>query len=749
MTSVGAISVDFDGNSSKLEAAQEKVRKALGGTSAAADALGRSIGRAAGYGDVLDRAGRKIASGADAASTALNRLTPAAQAAQSKLASLQASAQSAAPKLSATAAAVSGVSAAMGTVGGKIGGIVQGLAAYAMAFAVGGPLIAGIVGLGVVLSTVIGYFGELDAAAKDASDKAAAHIRTLKDEVKSLADELRRLKVGVDRAALEVQGAKVESAAAAAAPALARVGGREKFDRLVTYERGGVDLDPIMALTKEEWTALKVAVNDFDVEVDKLALVIARQAEEKEQRDEGFVVDQANLAEARLQTERSTAKTAATADADRVAEVNGANESRTRDSVSAVGVDSTAMAALGFGAAAFVLGALARDAPGIERAATDAAEKELADEIYKEIDGLADAHGARNELIGAQEDLAARLKATEVSATDVIGSTLGGATGTSASGAASFVGSAIGGAGVGAIASAVVDGIEQAMAKALDGIAKIVGDDRVASALGGIDTQMLVIGTLMGVMTFGISAIVVFGLAAMQVAGSLAQNTESFKRFQGAMTIVVDRLISALEPLFQGMLWAVGVFDVLADVMLPFIDAFAGSDIGELLFGAVQPVIVSLSTLALVVGVVVNTLLGLAAYGVGLIPGQAAKAEKLLAMQIDTDALGAARERAMAMTYASATADGEAAAAAFDLADALDGASTNIPTGYRVPFYEAEASDGQGNGGASRIRANTMTITGPVYVTAKSADLMGEIRANVMRSRGRNQNRSGGSDDTN
>lgn len=60
---------------------------------------------------------------------------------------------------------------------------------------------------------------------------------------------------------------------------------------------------------------------------------------------------------------------------------------------------------------------------------------------------------------------------------------------------------------------------------------------------------------------------------------SLSTKTEAFERFQSAMGAVVDKIILALEPFATQFLALAGLFDAFVAVLLPMVNAFAGSEV--------------------------------------------------------------------------------------------------------------------------------------------------------------------------
>jgi hypothetical protein len=83
----------------------------------------------------------------------------------------------------------------------------------------------------------------------------------------------------------------------------------------------------------------------------------------------------------------------------------------------------------------------------------------------------------------------------------------------------------------------------------------------------------------------------------------LTKETESFKRFSAAFGAVMDRVIKALEPFFQGLMFIPALFDGLISVLMPIVHAFADTgEVGKILFDVLKNVAIGLGYFLLGIG---------------------------------------------------------------------------------------------------------------------------------------------------
>jgi hypothetical protein len=168
-----------------------------------------------------------------------------------------------------------------------IGGVVNNIPSMVMALGGGAGLTAAISLGAVAVNQLAKNFGAVDPAAKEASKKAAEHVKGLRDEIAGLSQDLRSLQVGAERAAMEAQAEVVGRAAQAAQSALEPLGGIDRFERL----KDRTDLPLTISENIEKASS---AMNELDLEMSKLAGMRRIQVEKDAQRRIDLAVDVAN-----------------------------------------------------------------------------------------------------------------------------------------------------------------------------------------------------------------------------------------------------------------------------------------------------------------------------------------------------------------------------------------------------------------------------------------------------------------------
>jgi hypothetical protein len=168
-----------------------------------------------------------------------------------------------------------------------IGGVVNNIPSMVMALGGGAGLTAAISLGAVAVNQLAKNFGAVDPAAKEASKKAAEHVKGLRDEIAGLSQDLRSLQVGAERAAMEAQAEVVGRAAQAAQAALDPLGGIDRFERL----KDRTDLPLTISENIEKASS---AMNELDLEMSKLAGMRRIQVEKDAQRRIDLAVDLAN-----------------------------------------------------------------------------------------------------------------------------------------------------------------------------------------------------------------------------------------------------------------------------------------------------------------------------------------------------------------------------------------------------------------------------------------------------------------------
>jgi hypothetical protein len=190
-----------------------------------------------------------------------------------------------------------------------IGGVVNNIPSLVMAFGGGAGLTAAISLGAVAINQMAKNFMAVDPAAKEATSAAAEHVKGLRGEIEGLAQDLRALQVGAERAAMEMQGSIVEKAAKAASAALDPLGGIGRFERL----KGRSDL-PLTI--KENIETAKKAMATLDDEMAKLAGMRRIQLEKESQRNIDQAVDRANAEEEAIGKARNGARDKVNAEAE-------------------------------------------------------------------------------------------------------------------------------------------------------------------------------------------------------------------------------------------------------------------------------------------------------------------------------------------------------------------------------------------------------------------------------------------------
>lgn len=221
----------------------------------------------------------------------------------------------------------------------------------------------------------------------------------------------------------------------------------------------------------------------------------------------------------------------------------------------------------------------------------------------------------------------------------------------------------------------------------------------------------------------------VFGL--MGVFYDLSKSTKSYERFQGAVTVVMDKLVKVLEPFWGSMLSLVGLLDLFMAVLAPFADTFAsmGPQIAEMLFPVIKGLALGLATLAFVVGLTQNAL-GDFVTGVGRFLQNDDLIELGKDMKVNTAALASAIMDLAETDFDEASARGELIAQIWDEQQSrkkLNDELNNAPSWFKIaqfrfnaarpvsPMLGTQTSVTQSNGGGG---GEHWTIQGDVNVYA-------------------------------
>jgi hypothetical protein len=169
-----------------------------------------------------------------------------------------------------------------------VGGVVNNIPSMVMALGGTAGLTAAISLGAVAVNQLVKNFGGVDEAAKVAASAAKKHMSDLRDEIADLADDLRAMQVGAERAKMEKQGEVVGAAADAARAALNATGlSAESVQRL----KDRTDLPAVM---QENVKKANEAIALLDAEIAKLAGMRRIQEEKDAQASIDRAVDVAN-----------------------------------------------------------------------------------------------------------------------------------------------------------------------------------------------------------------------------------------------------------------------------------------------------------------------------------------------------------------------------------------------------------------------------------------------------------------------
>lgn len=750
-TNVGTIAVAFAGDTSKLEAAFAKMRANLGDTSKVTNKLRETLGVTKKAADDLAGAAANIGRSGGLYAAGLGKMTDSAKRAAEKIESLRDKAGTLDDRAGKLQTSIGGLSSAFGVAGGRVGDLVGGVADLAMSFAAGGPLMVALVAVGVAVGAIAGKFSEMEAKAKEAAEKAAKHLADIRQ-------------AGLDastRIAMRASGLSPEAFAAANAWGKTRDEldmARRQMNAMSMTSTGAPNVEFLKSPVFKE-LATRIAALDDTLKKQKIDMDAAIAADAAGKLGDG--------------------KTGKTSGGVSRPVVDGMTKSEGVDAVRDLFADGYVDRAK----RTFV--AIQKEWEDVMRAAhvppaVATSHEQMADEAMASAAAWERIAAVNLEYRKAEE---ARIASNIEGGALMLGqSILGGGADVQSLGSA--IGMAAGGPMGSQIASAIMSTMESVVGGIVDTVASILGDDRLSGATGAAAGSMggavtaaaLLVGPaiaaavlgpivvlggavlglvgLLGLLTLAITAIplaiigaigavLAFGAAAFALAVTmptflfqLSQSTESFKRFQGAVSVIVDRLVSVLEPLWSGMLFLVGVLDVVVGVVEPFARAFVGlADLGPTIFGVVKTMAQVFAYAALAAGHLTNTFISASQVFASFL-GMGELADQLGSMKINIGNLNAAVERVNGLTYEQATAAGEAAAAEWDLAEsasAFNQELVNIPSGYRVPFYDEERPDGRGNNptpGAGR--SETVIINGPISLVMSDEHVAAAIRRKMM-----------------
>ena len=306
------------------------------------------------------------------------------------------------------------------------------------------------------------------------------------------------------------------------------------------------------------------------------------------------------------------------------------------------------------------------------------------------------------------------------------------------------------------VLTAISDAIKaaaQGISDAVTSIVEFAGDARLTEATRTMTApfvtfavQLLILGALAFALggalaiLFGAVVLVLGVFGALAAAFQLSLSTKSFERFQSAIAGVVDRIVGALEPFWDGLLALAGLFDSFVSVILPLFSAFAGvGTAGRVLFEVFKWGAVIVGGFMIALGAVDAAMkwmakglvdaitwimqgvadilapFGIVADGLSdVIAGLRSTSLAIQAMSPNLEDMGAALVDLTGLTYE------EAQVRAIDLADRKEAAAeaSNIPSGYKIAaerFRAITAQDLRGgvlgvDSGAYSSQATTTTI---------------------------------------
>lgn len=445
-------------------------------------------------------------------------------------------------------------------------------------------------------------------------------------------------------------------------------------------------------------------------------------------------------------------------------------------------------------------GAKAADAAQ-QRASDIANPKDVHDQVYNMLaGGLGMGSSASTDQLIQGNQLA-------LGGADVASAGLSGGLGGAAGAAAGALGAAIGGPIGAQVAQAILSIAEQWATTVGDAIAGVLqtlfSDKRIGEAVGGAQNAagavvagaglaalaaivagallpfelligavvllftvitfglVLVVLALAGAILIGIAALLLWPVVIGGVFGAffaLAQSTKSYARMQGALSVVIDRVVAAMEPFFANALGMVGLFQAFASVFTAFTSQLANdAGLWGILFEVVKGVGIALVSFGLVVAYVYDGFVKLTAAIVWLATwittGFDAKKADAAAAAIDqtgisVDALQTALGNLIGLTYEQAKADGESAAATWDAAQATKGLTEgvlNAPMAFRVEKYRFDAQGGReggaAGGAAGGATGTVINIGGDLKIIAEDTPLnraLDELNQMSQRRKGQN-----------
>jgi hypothetical protein len=573
--------------------------------------------------------------------------------------------------------AMSAMSAALSTTDSKVAQLATGLMGIAGAFVAGGPLLGGIALLGTLLGVVVSHFGGIESAAQKAAAAGAEAMARLRQEVDRLAVRLLALQSGASVDVLTAQAGS-DAAKAEAASAIAAVGGAGRFERGQADLAAGVarpDLDPA------KMAAAQAAVDKFvtmqeilgktkEVEAEQAKRSLESWLERNRQADEAIrdqaALDaqarrdeaEANRLLARLQVEEDLSKP------DRVP-FSGLGEVSVEELNAELGITKDVMGDVVYDLDAY--NKKLQDQADAARAATEAQRARF--EGAAGIAGGALMSGSMGlDTVGAALGMAA-------------GGPMGAAVGSSIAGMAQEVGALVSG------------GVTKAFGAKGGAVMDAAGAGASIAAAGSASAMVPIIGPFLAL------AGVVAGVATFFF--QLSTSTEAFANIQKVLGMALEVLIDPLGMLWSGLYPVAGAFLQIAFAVVPLLSVIMS-------LVPLEPIV-----WVLVEGIKLATLqiLGIVAGFAGAAKGLILLLEEATGLNLPGDkALGRVEDAAVAAIRDVEAITVDSGLEAFydainDNTDELrtfNDSLTNIPSGYRVPYYDASdpgSHPGSGGGG--------------------------------------------------
>lgn len=168
-----------------------------------------------------------------------------------------------------------------------IGGVLNNIPNLLMNLGIGAGLTGVVSAAAVGVNMLAKNFGNIDPAAKDATDSAREHVKSLRDEISGLGRDLRALQVGAERAAMEQQAGALMEAQRGFEQAVAPIGGADRFRRLRDNEK-------LVGTIADKMKIATEAADRLDLEIQKMAAMRRIQQEKEDQKRIDDAVDAAN-----------------------------------------------------------------------------------------------------------------------------------------------------------------------------------------------------------------------------------------------------------------------------------------------------------------------------------------------------------------------------------------------------------------------------------------------------------------------